>query len=413
MTTATKKRSGIMEILSVAITYASFSNQISSGFLKFQIVKNLDIASYLFALYAFKQILSALISVPVGLVSDKFGHKKILIISQFTGLLSLAMLLSNNKSLIIASFFLSTLINSASDGKIEASIYNILDKKNKVDQYKKCTSLYYFLSDMLQALIVYSGIKLFNKYSSGKIIICQLLLTIISMTLCHIFIEENYFHHKKQKLYTLKNLKQAILSTTSNKNLLFAILVFIILQFTISAGLKTVNVILSTSSNSNEPQALFRSLAFLVFSLGSLLSFIFGNKNKVNVSLITLTATCFLILLSNILKIGSFQLEMLPGISAVDVFSFLILSLLYCSIEVSIMEHIDKAVSATIRRSFMSVVLTASALINLTYNYLVFTLKDMFAYQSILKTLIALSASMMLFFSLLALKGIENLTNKI
>lgn len=392
-----KEKSSTIQLVITIFAYGSLSNQLASGFAQFKIANSLTIPSLFFIMHIARQTFSAIMDTPMGVISDRFGHKKIVIMSQFFGYIRLLFLLSNNSTLIIISFFITSIIFVSKNGKIESSIYNMLQKHNALDKYRRYASLYYLFADMFKAFIIYLGGHVFAKYSAIEIIKIQTCLTAFSVTLCQIFLDNEESTKKDRKKYSFSfALKSAKKSITEDRKLKYLILIFLIFHINIGNGMRTFMTFLSYSfPGDSTVQANFYFLSFLVISLGSFFSAMLNEKISFN-AIIYASAISF-ISHSIAMLYGNNYIVSLFGIKLHAIFiPFMFINFIFCSAEVAIMKKLESLMQINIRRTTVSFVTTVSSVIGIIYNLIMFFSLQKIGYFKVLQILASISSALII-----------------
>jgi MFS family permease len=168
-----------------------------------------------------------LFEIPSGIISDLYGRKKTLIISNIFYILWIFFLfLSNNYIILLFSAIFAGLKSSFVSGTGDAFLYDSLKAIKKEDDFSKIIgkSHSYFLLGRAISSILGSIIAYFTTIKFT--IFLTIIIAIFSLLIVLSFKETPIYKEKKKKNEFLLHFKDSIKIILNNKQLLFLIIIF-------------------------------------------------------------------------------------------------------------------------------------------------------------------------------------------
>lgn len=139
------KRDLILTILYASFSFASFSGTIFLVMAKKHLVSPFVLSFVLLS----QKFVKILFDIPFGLISDKFGTKKLFMLTPFLSIMYCLFLKIGTLSSVIIAVLLHGTSIALRVGKIETRIYNTLQRNDSIHIFKHILSLYFICTDLL------------------------------------------------------------------------------------------------------------------------------------------------------------------------------------------------------------------------------------------------------------------------
>ncbi len=375
-------------ILVAALNYVNFMSSFSLVLMQNYISSPL----WFSVLLVVKKILKIALDIPSGVLADRFGAKKLIILSTvFFALCQVAWFVPSVYNIIIG-LCLQSVALAFMVGKVEAYIYNILLRNDMLNKYPRYSALMYFVVDILAAIVCFVApfVYRFGSYSglSSATIACNVLSLLLLLKL-----EDIRFRSAEGEYFSFKQIIQNSYNICrSNMHLFYLLIMWGLVNFFGWQFGHISLMVLSEINFSVEQISMLKSVEHFAMSIGCVLTFIFSPFLNFRRAAICLVVAMSVMILSGIVY-GKFVI--------VGIVFYL---LLYTSMEVVIMRNIEKNSLNSTRYTITSFSAMMSSMFNIFGTLLIGGIANISSYQV---ALVSLCVAFMLL-SIFSIIGLKN-----